>query len=695
MVDGFSIGRVVVEGFKGFTTRKEIDLRNRHAFLLGRNGNGKSSIIEAVRWGLFGSTGRRNDIVANQGYSGGCRVEISLTRDATEWRLRRSLIRGVSGGSDAELVDEHGKEHSIRDIMPQLDSVNAGEGTHIIFAPQSAPLRRQPEDLTAFERTVFNHLGLTHPRVLLSHLETFLSGQEETERDLDERITTVRTQIDAQISQLQHQRGRVLAAPPWEADRPPTVAKSEKKTRALIEKISGQPPDPELSGVSLGALIETAEEALESKELHEQGLQRTKLDRVRDGLRRLGEVREAQEHASARQAALVTAEGQLEALSKGESADELRARAESLRQATDTLHLKRQLAVDAIEVLHRDDEDARAVCPVCAHEHPRQQLEATLSDAAKTLPEGDLSHLRELNEQLQNVEEASRRLQDLRSEVAALELKVQTLIETDELREFAPAVHEGEIGTVIEGLMEQEASIAGEIEDREEWFKGVRAELSRLGDEEKYHQIQNDLHGMGMVKAELQRVERAYGDLASFGESVRDIHGAVESSLNVQLADKVPGVAEELTRVFVALTRHPYYDRLLVDGERLPRLELQVASSQDSGGRGHATGVLNGQAQSALELVPYFALGQASETPTEVYLVLLDDPTRAFDGEHVEILIERLADLGRRVQLIVGSQETARFRELLPQSFARSSYVVVEPKNWSYADGPELDTEYE
>ena len=81
--------------------------------------------------------------------------------------------------------------------------------------------------------------------------------------------------------------------------------------------------------------------------------------------------------------------------------------------------------------------------------------------------------------------------------------------------------------------------------------------------------------------------------------------------------------------------------------------------------------------------------------PTVATQCRLDDPTRAFDPEHVEILIERLADRGRRVQLIVASQETARFRKLLPRSFEPQSYVVVEPKNWSYADGPELDTGYE
>ena len=418
-------------------------------------------------------------------------------------------------------------------------------------------------------------------------------------------------------------------------------------------------------------------------------------DRVRDSLHRLGGVRQAQEDANARRVLLSAAEERLEALLEGASLGGLRTRAERVRHATDTLSLKRQLAVDAIEVLHRDEEDPVAVCPVCAHEHPRQDLESVLSEAASTAPEEDLSSLRELNERVQHAEAADREVQALRGELEELELKERTLTETEDLKEFAGAVNDGQIAAVMNGLTEREASISAELGNEEIWFKVVRAELSKLSDEQTYHQIQSDLQRVGKVRAEMQRVERAYANLVAFGESVRDIRDAVQSSLTEQLEDKVPGVAAELTGVFVALTRHPYYDRLIIDNDRLPRLELQVASSQDFSGQGHATGVLNGQAQSALELVPYFALSQASETPTEVYLVLLDDPTRAFDGEHIEILIERLADLGRRVQLIVGSQETARFRELLPQSFPRSSYVVVEPKNWSYADGPELETEYE
>ena len=185
-----------------------------------------------------------------------------------------------------------------------------------------------------------------------------------------------------------------------------------------------------------------------------------------------------------------------------------------------------------------------------------------------------------------------------------------------------------------------------------------------------------------------------FGTLVRFGQSVEKIRDAVESTLRDELRVKTPAVADDLSHVFAALTRHSYYDRLTFDEAKLPELELRVSSSGLPSAT-HPTGVLNGQAQSALDLVPYFALGGAKETPTEVYLVLLDDPTRAFDKEHIAILIDQLADLGQRVQVVVASQETETFRELLPNSFDRPDYVVIEPKNWSFEGGPVLEIEYE
>ena len=140
MVDGFSVQGVEIEGFKGFTTPTGIDFKGRHVFLLGQNGNGKSSIVEAVRWGLFGSAYRPNEVIKNQHYPRNCRVTVKLMRNGQLWTLRRTLNLGTGSSSEPVLTVQHGNRRPIREIMPQLDSVDAGEGTHIIFAPQSAPL---------------------------------------------------------------------------------------------------------------------------------------------------------------------------------------------------------------------------------------------------------------------------------------------------------------------------------------------------------------------------------------------------------------------------------------------------------------------------------------------------------------------------------------------------------------------------
>lgn len=226
------------------------------------------------------------------------------------------------------------------------------------------------------------------------------------------------------------------------------------------------------------------------------------------------------------------------------------------------------------------------------------------------------------------------------------------------------------------------------------WFGAIESRLFKLGEEAKFHRIQDELNNLNQSKNRFAEVKKAYQDLVSFGESVRAIQQAVETCLKERLKKDIPEVSENLSQVFVALTRHPWFDRLTIARDKLPKLELQVASSQDPSGTA-PTGVLNGQAESALDLVPYFAFSQADNAPTEVYLVLLDDPTRAFDEEHTEILVERLADLGHYVQLMVASQETARFRKLLPKNFERSDYIIVEPTRWSYHDGPKLEVEYE
>ena len=693
MAVGFSVQSVEIEGFKGFASPKSMDFRSRHVFLLGRNGNGKSSIVEAVRWGLFGSAYRPNEVVKNQHYSGDCRVTVKLMRDGELWTLHRTLNLGTGSSSDPILTDRQGNRHPIKEVMPQLDSVDAGEGTHIIFAPQSAPLRRQPEDLDPFERTVFNYLGLTHPRALLSNLEDFLENQTD-EHELDEELTDARKNIDGQITEEQTRRSNILNAPPWGTGPVPSITVSEQKARHFIEEITGKPPDDDLEGLSLDALVESAEESLGERRTQDQGSLEKEVEDLVKSRGRLEELRSIQTQIRMQESAVQSAKCGLKAVCDGITFDELQRKLADAKFEATTESMKGRIVRDAIDLIGRDDSE-EVSCPICDSHHDRQVLESALQGTANQSDSSTSSKVAALESRLQK----SKELEDLlRKEETSLELlqdkatDAANLVDDDDKVSLAEA---DDIDKLIENYAQKESIVNVQLDDQEAWSASKRAQLERLKEESRFHRIQRRLNNLQANRKELDRVIDSYNSLVAFGQSVRAIKGVVSSHLSEQLAQDIPRVSEVLSRAFSALTQHPWYDQLIISSSALPKLQLRVVSSQDPTRREDPTGVLNGQAESALVVVPHFAFSQTDDTPTEVYLVMLDDPTRALDTEHINILLERLRELGGNVQLIVASQETERFQEMIPKVFDKDSYVIIEPTGWSPQSGPNLEIMYE
>ena len=694
MTLGFSVQGVEIEGFKGFTSPKAIDFKGRHVFLLGQNGNGKSSIVEAIRWGLFGSAFRPNEVVKNQHYSGDCRVTVTLVRDGQLWTLRRTLNLGTGSSSDPVLTDQHGSRRPIREIMPQLDSVDAGEGTHVIFAAQSAPLRRQPEDLGPFEKTVFDYLGLTHPRALLSNIDEFLEDQEEAERELGEKFTEARTSLDSQIVEEQTRRSHLLNAPPWGGGPPPSIVASEQKVRRLIEEVTGDSAGDDLEGSSLEALLESAEQALDEKHTQDQGSLEKHLEELAKYRGHLEGLRDLQAQVRVQDSIVKGTQSRSEAVYDGLTPSQLRGKLADAKYEATTESIKSRIAQDAIALISRDDTE-EFLCPICNLQHNRQIMEAALQDTANHSNDSVGSAVALLESRVQESDSLETLLEEQEARLHSLNDDATTAMNLVHDVDKSKLAETNDIGQLFGDYSDNESQIEARIGDQHAWFESKQAQLNRLREETRFHRIQRRLNGLQADKKELERVIEGYNNLVAFGESVRAIRGVVETQLNEQLAQDIPRVSELLSKAFAALTQHPWYDRLAIAKSTLPRLQLRVASSQDSNGREDPTGVLNGQAESALHLVPYFAFSQADDTPTEVYLVMLDDPTRALDTEHIKILVARLQELGRNVQLIVASQETERLLNMIPDAFDEDSYAIIEPTGWSPDSGPSLKVRYE
>ena len=690
MSSGFSVQSVEIEGFKGFASLQEVDFKSRHVFLLGRNGNGKSSIVEAIRWGLFGSAFRPNEVIKNQHYPGPCRVTVNLIRDGEPWVLRRVLNLGAGSSSEPTLMDRHGTRHPIREIMPQLDSLEAGEGAHIIFAPQSAPLQKQPEDLDAFEKTVFNYLGLTHPRALLSNLEDSLKDQEELERKLGDELTSVRDDIDHEIAEERRRGNNIANAPPWGVGPAPSTAASEQKARRFIEEITGIPAGADLEGLSLDALVESAEQTLNKRQQQSLDSLTLETEGLAQSRKNLEKLRDIQVEIEGKTASIQNQRHDLGHLRGGLTHAQLQQELKTAKDTATTQSIKGSLVRLASDFVRRVELDEIS-CPICGASNSRQQLELILRSNINA-PDSSISEtVLELEKRLRE----SQRLQGL---LTVEETKLKSLTETNKRAAQLVAEQEGvsfadseTIDQFIGKYVQKESTMTTRISDSEAWADSKHAELTKLKEENRYHQIQKRLNRLQAERKNLEQAIIAYDSLVAFGESVRMIRDVVSSLLSEQLAQDIPRVSDILSNAFNALVQHPWYDRLIISASALPKLQLRVASSQDPTGREDPTGVLNGQAESALGIVPYFAFSQTDDAPTEVYLVMLDDPTRALDTEHINILLARLEELGHNVQLIVASQETERFKEMIPQVFGKGTYIIVEPTGWSPSSGPNLN----
>jgi DNA repair exonuclease SbcCD ATPase subunit len=67
----YRISQITAEGFRGFTEPQSIQIDGKNALVFGLNGQGKSSLIEAIRWTLFGSPSGRDIEVRNTFYTKG------------------------------------------------------------------------------------------------------------------------------------------------------------------------------------------------------------------------------------------------------------------------------------------------------------------------------------------------------------------------------------------------------------------------------------------------------------------------------------------------------------------------------------------------------------------------------------------------------------------------------------------------
>ena len=700
----FQLRGVTIEGFKGVTHKQTVSFSRRHAFLFGKNYSGKSSIVEAIRWCLFGLAERPEREVRNTYYAPGeCQVDLELEAPDGIWHVQRRLRPGWER-SRGTIRNPSGQEVLQSQVFPYLARMGPKEGTHIIFAAQQTSGRRPQADISDFHKVLYSYLHLEEVPDLLKCLDNLLEEQQSAREDVASEINDIEETLRDKLNEADLSLEELLRNPPWGEDTVPTHVESEAKARNFAEEIAKLTNRSVTADASPQEALEQAEQwcqelANASREEMERKLneQRNKAIALNNLLQNIKQAEKSQAEA---QESIGQLEEELASACEGQPLEELEVKLKLFSKQMMESNAKLAIAKEAEEYCKAY---SATDCPVCLEKHTADDLIAKIKlSIQQATPEqvalaeeldslqGRYKRASELNAKL---DELTAEVQKAQKEHANTISEIRLLLEVSEDSPFSE--DDSKVRLLI--IASSVRTLENTLESKESWYTEWRKRIDALRSEFRFHKYrdkQQRLHrqlttALGPVREDLRRLVELHNAVHTVKEVLREVFNEV-------IDRALPPLSIMMTDVYLRLTEQPSFERVYIermDTSSGQSLQVRVGSDRIPGQLFNPEDVLNGQANSALQLVPYFVFSQFTAEALDLDLLLIDDPSQSFDTSHVELLMQELAAAGSHAQLVVATHEEERFRPQLSQYFPTSEYEVIKFMEFNPERGPSFAIE--
>jgi DNA repair exonuclease SbcCD ATPase subunit len=691
MTARFKIDGLAVEGFKAFSISQDIAISGRNCFLFGPNARGKSSVIEAIRWCLFGS--ERDSDVRNRFREGAdCKVELRLKDEVGIWRIERQLRPG-SLRSDVRITNPAGGEVGLRDILPNLSPLGGSGGVAVFFSAQQAARARAYGDLSRFQEVLYAHLGLTEAERLCDQLATLLEEQLQIERQRSEEVEIAKRALAEQLRAAESRLENLLRTPPWELNEPPTRSASAIRIRAFVSDLAhalGAAHDAGLQ--SLEALAEAEKWVRESASTRKEALDRSakaakaEYDALSARVCTIQAVCRTAE--SARERANQIAK-QVSDICSDEDVKNLDARLKSASARLNEAMIitKARSTLAPVVGIHL------GFCPICGSACDGGSLSRRInSDVEHAIP----AETRAAQE-VQNLEKA-KALTDQMDGAVKEERAAKS--EADKtVRELANDLKcgEGDWQTAADSrlaeLQQRSAEFVRESKDVAGYITRQLARITAFRNEWAYHEFRDEVQRLrGELDDGLKPARETLRDLEDLRFKTQQLLAAIREEFDAAVDRSLPMVSEQLTEAYRRLTGHPAFDILRVERTQGPdKLAIRVGSTHASVPWSRPEDVLNQGAYTALGLVPHLVFSGLHAEGAELNILIVDDPAQSFDTSHIELLVGELRRASDRAQLILATHEEDRFRPIVEQCFPQDSFQILRVTDFQIDRGPTIE----
>jgi exonuclease SbcC len=700
--------KIEICGFRGFTSRQEIALGTPLTLFHGGNRSGKSSVLNAIEWCLFGpevAVIKYGDIRERDGWevknlhSPACYVQCQFEGDdGKKLNVKRTYKTPKTTDFFCEVV---GGEKSIDDTklhaLLQISPTDFVSSVHLHPEVVRSLIVAKPKDR---KEAIDRLLGLSELRDMVDAFASEKpSGWTET---LDQGITLLDGKLVTALAEKQriidNESAELMTKGIKEADLTADGALSYAAT--LCEELQQVAKEFHLGAPA----VTTPSTFAEIQKLRTDvpgALQ--KLRNEHPVLADQGKHLIRKNNLEGVRSAYVS---QLENVSKAEialtsypdkrSTDQLNAEVSSLRAEIAKIDAEMKeisnnctVLTSALEYFQGRNDSEQLSCPLCG------ETSHTVADwRAHIKKEFETKNVDLLQERKQTLAESIAALEKAQLDIAALQKRISK--ENSTLTDNREAV-EKTIGKVLAPVDDPVAILDAEILRVEVMLNSLQQQVKTINDKfDRFQQAVVDLdrfQRIGRAQQEMMQIDQieaneAYRELKAirsecerYAEDVELLIDGLKKAVMAEAEQRLAAAQSSISDTFTKLTNRPDFPglRVAVVGDG-----YAIELTNDSGAI-KAVPVLNHADINCCALSIFLALAGSSQISHRLGVVILDDPSQSLDSLCKGNLCKVLADLCDLRQVIVATADDELGNEVRKMT---KNKVVYELKNWTPSGGP-------
>lgn len=741
----FRIESVSIQAFRCFTHEQTILLNGKSTFIIGKNSWGKSSLVEAIMWCLFGE-GYQERRIRNDFYQKGQAeviVKLSLSRDKERWQVIRRLKPGQTE-SDALVLDGLNKKIDITKAFPNLTRLTHGSDAHIIFNHQGDK-RPNVRDLKNFEKIISEYLGLRDydliGETIYNILDDACSNNKSSyyAKKRFDALLEVSEKAQTLYKTTLNEINSLVVALPWENEIVPSYKGtghrindfiSDLKNLNIIINISNEPSNlKELRNrldiinnsleSELKRQINPVENLITSNKILLNKLSEIKL-RAESTLLKLDQfsklIEENNQKIGECEKKIVDLDAEIKQIETQKTEKELELKL--LKGKLDQIG-KLMSILDASELYFNQTKWDE--CLICESRFEDDQLKVVLSNKKKILGnQRNTKLIKEINGLISSVGllasniQNKRRERDINSNCVVNNRKnfINNKGELDKsnneldvcIQEIAElttqTISTDNLIQIIENLASRITTEKLELETSKNTHDALyniqKSKLDRYYNEVHFLEIEERLNRLLLFESSQnwQKKDAALAKFISFLNAVDSILNSIRTTKQVYIESQLPEINTVVDNTYQILTEQRSYEHAEIFLEEQNSEGVQtnlkfIVASENPPIKRAPENVLNEQALNALNILPYFVFTKLGAIDHEIDLIILDDPSRSYDSGRFEKLMSLLSDIEETNQIIITTPDDKRDVFIkLEEKYFKDRVKMIEIDDFDKINGP-------